>query len=284
MIHRSLSFIEDNLRNDIRVDDMANEVCCSQSHFSRLFRSATGFSAMDFLRKRRLSLAFVDLLKRDRRVIDLALDYGFSYEQSFIRAFKKEFALTPGRLEQHDRAVPLTLDIVGPDLYGGFSRQPGFSIQAMFIPEQQFCGVNYAAQHHDNEELLVDKVGFFLKYSSPKIPDCLEGRRVYTVDGFLPHRKNYFYFVGLRCTQRYKPGPGFACLTLPSGIYYNYRTKFKLEDGVTIEQQKLQMMHTFYQSIIQRNKVRFGSFFFHRLEHHKGSGTFSLWYQLQDLG
>ena len=49
-----------------------------------------------------------DLLKAKSNVLDIALDYGFEYEQSYIRAFKNEFHLTPGEMRKKGEIVKVT--------------------------------------------------------------------------------------------------------------------------------------------------------------------------------
>jgi AraC family transcriptional regulator len=40
-------------------------------------------------------------------ILDIAIDYGFEYEQSYIRAFKGEFGLTPGDLRKTGKIVKI---------------------------------------------------------------------------------------------------------------------------------------------------------------------------------
>ena len=49
---------------------------------------------MEYVKKRRLSLAAIDLFKGER-IIDIALDYGFKTHNGFSKAFKKEFGFSP---------------------------------------------------------------------------------------------------------------------------------------------------------------------------------------------
>jgi AraC family transcriptional regulator len=48
------------------------------------------------------------LLYTDKNILDIALDYGFDYEQSYIRAFKREFGITPGGLRKNGQMVKIT--------------------------------------------------------------------------------------------------------------------------------------------------------------------------------
>ncbi len=54
----------------------------------------------DYLRLRRLAFALRDVRDTDRRLLDIAVQYGFSSNEAFARAFKKAYGVTqrlPGR-------------------------------------------------------------------------------------------------------------------------------------------------------------------------------------------
>ena len=56
-----LRFIEENLENKFTIEDAANSICSSSSHFQRAFGIVTGFSVVEYIRLRRLSLAGQEL-------------------------------------------------------------------------------------------------------------------------------------------------------------------------------------------------------------------------------
>lgn len=96
-IHRAIEFIEAHLRAEITVADMATAAGYSLYHFIRTFNQVTFFTPYEYLMRRRLSEAARDLLSRDRRVIDIAIDYRFSNHETFTRAFKRMFNLLPSQ-------------------------------------------------------------------------------------------------------------------------------------------------------------------------------------------
>ncbi len=102
---RSIGFIERNLKKRVTVEDIARDADYSPWHFQRLFRDETGFNVKDYCRKRKLAAAARELAERDRNVLDVALDYGFAHEQSFIRAFEREFGVSPGAFKR--RGIPI---------------------------------------------------------------------------------------------------------------------------------------------------------------------------------
>lgn len=63
-------------------------------HFCRVFQVCMDMSVMEYIRKRRLSLAATELFE-GRRVIDIAFDYGFETQSGFTKAFRKEYGYSP---------------------------------------------------------------------------------------------------------------------------------------------------------------------------------------------
>jgi AraC-like DNA-binding protein/predicted transcriptional regulator YdeE len=90
-----LKYIEENLDADIHLDMLAEKCALSRYHFHRIFKALVGDPPLRYVETRRLARAGHDLQHTNRRVIDIAFDYGFRSHESFIRAFKKKYRLTP---------------------------------------------------------------------------------------------------------------------------------------------------------------------------------------------
>jgi AraC family transcriptional regulator len=97
---RALDYLEANLRNDVDMGEAAAEANCSTFHFMRMFQVVTGLGPGEYLRRRRLSMAALELASggcptgRDR-VLDIALEYNYDSPDAFTRAFKREFGCLP---------------------------------------------------------------------------------------------------------------------------------------------------------------------------------------------
>lgn len=106
-MQKSINYIESNLKEDISLDALSELVHFSVPHFYRIFHIYVGFSVMDYIKVRRLSKAAEELLTTDKRVIDLALDYQFKSQESFIRAFCRVFGSTPGKYRKEKSDIPV---------------------------------------------------------------------------------------------------------------------------------------------------------------------------------
>jgi AraC family transcriptional regulator len=105
MLENALIEIEKGLNDGINADSLAEKYGLSSGHLRRLFKFAFNQSLSSYIRSRRLSASLNDLLTANSNILDIALDYGFEYEQSYIRAFKQEFGITPGDLRVNKKIV-----------------------------------------------------------------------------------------------------------------------------------------------------------------------------------
>jgi len=124
-IRRSLEYIEENLKGNIKLSDVADIAGFSLFHFHRVFGFITGFGVGEYIRKRRLSISADELSQTDKRIIDIALDCMFESQESFTRSFKNELGLTPGQYRKRRpniaQLMPARLNII---LTGGISMEP----------------------------------------------------------------------------------------------------------------------------------------------------------------
>jgi AraC family transcriptional regulator len=113
---KALGYIEENLSGEIDLDRAAKEANCSAFHFMRMFDVITGMGPGEYIRRRRLSRAAVDLASGESRVIDVALAYGYDSPDSFSRAFKREFGCLPSEARIPGRPLhsypPLSFSVV----------------------------------------------------------------------------------------------------------------------------------------------------------------------------
>ena len=88
-IQRAIDFMEDNLENDIKVENVAKEAYMSESSFYRIFFAITGYQAKEYLINRRMCSASKELSVEQAKVIDVAVKYAYNSVDAFSRIFKK---------------------------------------------------------------------------------------------------------------------------------------------------------------------------------------------------
>ena len=96
-VQKSIDYFEQHIKDDIELNIIIRQSCFSTTHFYRIFQALVGDSLKDYIRKRRLSDAAIELCFSEKRIIDIAFEYGFNSQEVFTRAFFKLFGITPGR-------------------------------------------------------------------------------------------------------------------------------------------------------------------------------------------
>ena len=105
-VQRMQDYIEKNKTEEITLSDLARESLFSPWYSYRLFRKSLGLTPAEYIRKYRLTQAARQLKNGDIKVIDAALDAGFSNVDTFRRAFYREFGLNPGDYMKNPVPVP----------------------------------------------------------------------------------------------------------------------------------------------------------------------------------
>ena len=82
VIDTIVEWIDDNLHQPLRIDDIARHAGYSKWHLQRLFLQYKE-SLGRYIRERKLLLAARDLRDTDQRVYDICLKYGFDSQQTF---------------------------------------------------------------------------------------------------------------------------------------------------------------------------------------------------------
>jgi AraC-like DNA-binding protein len=88
-------YIEAHLAGRIRVEELAQLLNLSESHFSRAFRCAFGTSAHDYLTRRRIEVAQGLMLTTGETLCAIALRCGLSDQSHFTRLFRRIVGETP---------------------------------------------------------------------------------------------------------------------------------------------------------------------------------------------
>ena len=91
----ALDYVENNLLSEIDMDVVAQRACCSSYNFQKMFSFITEISLVEYIRRRRLTLAAFEIQNSDVKIIDIALKYGYESPVSFTRAFQTLHGIVP---------------------------------------------------------------------------------------------------------------------------------------------------------------------------------------------
>ena len=94
-MNAAVNYIEEHILEEPDLDKLGKLAGCSSHHFQRIFTYIGGITLTEYLRRRRMSLAAVDLKDGNAKVIDIALKYGYDSPTAFNRAFQTVHGISP---------------------------------------------------------------------------------------------------------------------------------------------------------------------------------------------
>ncbi|WP_166416863.1 AraC family transcriptional regulator [Cochlodiniinecator piscidefendens] len=95
-ILRVLEYIHDNPAGDLSLDQLADVAAMSRFHWHRVFHGMTGETCAQAVRRVRLHRAACWLVQKDWSIGEIAKKVGYPNVQSFTRAFRDGFGVSPG--------------------------------------------------------------------------------------------------------------------------------------------------------------------------------------------
>lgn len=99
-LNQSMNYIEEHLTDEIDYGQLAKTACCSTYHFQRMFTYMAGIPLSEYIRRRKMSLAAVDLQGSTSKVIEIAEKYGYSSPTAFNRAFQSIHGIAPSAVRE----------------------------------------------------------------------------------------------------------------------------------------------------------------------------------------
>lgn len=209
-IHSALEYIEENLTEELRIEDIAERAHVSAFHFQRIFGVLCGFSVGEYIRSRRLALAAEELCATDARIIDIALKYGYDSPESFTRAFAKFHGAAPSHVREKGaplRAYPrLRLRLT---LEGGTAMEYRITEKAAFT----VMGVSrrFSAETADREI-----PAFWDEHLRSPLAQVISGRYGLCLDG---KSTDFEYIIADDMPAGQEPPQGCVVRTIPAGTW-----------------------------------------------------------------
>ena len=128
IIQDSAEYIDAHLKDPLSVDTLAAAAGFSPYYYCRLFSLYMGMPVMEYVRRRRLTYAASEICQ-GKRILDVAMDYGFESHNGFSKAFRKVYGYSPDeyrrRVSPHRPIAPNPLSTRNMV----FSAQPNVRIE-----------------------------------------------------------------------------------------------------------------------------------------------------------
>lgn len=114
-LNGAINYIEEHLTDEIDYEQLGKIACCSTYHFQRMFTYMAGIPLSEYIRRRKMSLAVVDLQGGKTKIIDVSGKYGYSSPTAFNRAFQAVHGIAPSLVKSEGVSVksfpPITFKI-----------------------------------------------------------------------------------------------------------------------------------------------------------------------------
>ena len=143
--------IREHRNEELTLQTLSSGLGYSEFHMTRKFREISGMQFKEYLRNRKLAFALKEIRDTDRRVLDIALDYGFSTHEAFTRAFQSVYGMSPSEYRRNPKPLVLRTKITPFDRYflglgeiGMVRSAEGVKVYFITIPAHKFLHIrNY---------------------------------------------------------------------------------------------------------------------------------------------
>ena len=132
--NRTIDYIDAALDGEIEPKKIAELSGYSAAMFSRIFSILTGVPLQEYIRRRKMTMAALDLLSTDQKIIDIAVKYGYDAADAFTVAFKAIHGCAPSEIRKGKNGkvyskLKLSLTVNGGnEMNVKIQRKPGFKI------------------------------------------------------------------------------------------------------------------------------------------------------------
>ena len=132
-IREAISYIEENITEDLSVNEIADKVNISPFYFQKGFAMLCGYSLSEYIRRRKLTLAGSEVSSTNEKIIDIAIKYGYDSTDSFTKAFIRFHGVTPSAVRKEGAMiksfVPLKIK---------FSLEGGYIMDYKIVEKDKF--------------------------------------------------------------------------------------------------------------------------------------------------
>ena len=113
-VRKAVSYIHENIREAITLDDLTQVSGLSRYYFSHAFKRVTRFSPIQYVQFARLEQAKALLTATDLPIEEIAAQVGYQSGSTLSALFVKKLRITPGRFRSRMREKSKNADCMLP--------------------------------------------------------------------------------------------------------------------------------------------------------------------------
>lgn len=103
-----INYIEEHITEELDCNVLASKMQLSVYEFRRIFSFVVGCPISEYIRKRRLSLAAIEIMTKENvNLLEISEKYGYSYQSAFTRAFCEQHNVSPSECMQGKNTITL---------------------------------------------------------------------------------------------------------------------------------------------------------------------------------
>jgi len=96
----AIEYIENHIKDNLNMGDVACHVGFSKYHFTRVFKDITGHNPYDYYRGRKVTEAINYMQELNCKIIDAAFEFGFNSPEVFTRSCLTAFGESPSQIKK----------------------------------------------------------------------------------------------------------------------------------------------------------------------------------------
>lgn len=99
-VEQAISYIQQNIKNNIKVNDIASYIGIDRSYLTNIFKQVTKVSPQEYIVSCRMEKAESLLLDKSKKIADIGYEVGYSDSMTFSKMFKKYKGISPSEYKE----------------------------------------------------------------------------------------------------------------------------------------------------------------------------------------
>lgn len=226
LILSSIQIIEDNLRSNISVLDISNTLGFSFYYYSRLFKVITGHSPKAYILGRKITESVSALVETDRRIIDIAFEFGFGSPEAYTRAFYKMMNRNPSDVRKEGTIdKQLLLKRITNNKLETFDHAVDKEPEIVSLSEIKLVGIPFFYDLTMKNDL--SDPWSLLTQNIHLIPNIQKPEKYYQLQFWFPNQDNdsIYFYLAVAVDQLEKIPIQLTAKIIPAQTYFKFRHK-----------------------------------------------------------
>jgi AraC family transcriptional regulator len=222
-IEKTALYIEAHIKQKLSLEQISEGAGISKFYLNRIFSVITGKTLMNYVNSRKLVSSLYELLYTNMHIIDIACEYNFSWENVFIRSFKREFGITPDNFRKTKCGLPVIPLVTSGILSAIGENSILVKPKMIFKPAFRIIGdrcSGYEPNYVGNFYITEFANDFYLHKRfliQNKIEPVYYGHTLYDPDGGCD------YTAGAEVPENEPPTEGLCAVQIPTNTYWVFK-------------------------------------------------------------